>query len=172
MRFFQRALLGFKNLWIHFIFSEFNCVSVMAKISSPLFKMEKSWTTCQGGCIFFPVPEEIIYSFLVYFGILQIWPMYHSLDKRVWLTITPFKESHSDPDMDFFAMSSFILLHLELSRVTKVNSMYFNGHFRHFICPGWSILLYMHQSIKGRFFEKLNLWAECIIIVLTSLVTF
>ena len=117
MRFFQRALLGFKNLWIHFIFSEFNCVSMMAKISSPLFKMEKSWTTCQGGCIFFPVPEEIIYSFLVYFGILQIWPMYHSLDKRVWLTITPFKESHSDPDMDFFAMSSFILLHLELSRI-------------------------------------------------------
>ena len=117
MRFFQRALLGFKNLWIHFVFSEFNCVSMMAKISSPLFKMEKSWTTCQGGCIFFPVPEEIIYSFLVYFGILQIWPMYHSLDKRVWLTITPFKESHSDPDMDFFAMSSFILLHLELSRI-------------------------------------------------------
>ena len=117
MRFFQRALLGFKNLWIHFIFSEFNCVSMMAKISSPLFKMEKSWTTCQGGCIFFPVPEEIIYSSLVYFGILQIWPMYHSLDKRVWLTIIPFKESHSDPDMDFFAMSSFILLHLELSRI-------------------------------------------------------
>ena len=51
---------------------------------------------------FFPVPEEIIYSFLVYFEILQIWPMHHSLDKRVWLTITPFKESHSDPDMDFF----------------------------------------------------------------------
>ena len=85
---------------------------------------------------FFLVPEEIIYSFLVYFEILQIWPMHHSLDKRVWLTIIPFKESHSDPDMDFFAMSSFILLHLELSRVTKVNSMYFNGHFRHFICPG------------------------------------
>ena len=66
---------------------------------------------------FFPVPEEIIYSFLVYFEILQIWPMHHSLDKRVWLTITPFKESHSDLDVDCFAMSSFILFHLELSRI-------------------------------------------------------
>ena len=54
--------------------------------------------------VFFPVPEEVVYPFLVYFGIVQIWPMYHSLDKKVWITImfSPLqRESHSVPDMDF-----------------------------------------------------------------------
>ena len=54
--------------------------------------------------VFFPVPEEIVCSFLVYFGILQIWPMYHSLAKRVWFKcylFTSQRESHYVPDMDF-----------------------------------------------------------------------
>ena len=50
MRFFQRALIGFNNLWIHFIFREFNCVS-LSKVPSPIVQME-SWTRCLGDCIF------------------------------------------------------------------------------------------------------------------------
>ena len=50
MRFFERTLLGFNNLWMHFIFRDFNCVS-MSEIPSPIVKME-SWSRCLGGRIF------------------------------------------------------------------------------------------------------------------------
>ena len=48
--FFQRALVGFKNLWIHFIFREIHCVSV-SEIPSPIIQMEIS-ARYLGGCIF------------------------------------------------------------------------------------------------------------------------
>ena len=41
IRSFQRALVGFNNLWVHFIFREFNWVA-MSKIVSPPLQME-SW---------------------------------------------------------------------------------------------------------------------------------
>ena len=47
---FQRALVGFNNLWIHFILREFNCVT-MSKIPSPIIQME-IWARYLGGCIF------------------------------------------------------------------------------------------------------------------------
>ena len=50
MRFFQRALMGFNSLWIHFIYREFNCVS-MFKIPSPIIQMEV-WARYLGGRIF------------------------------------------------------------------------------------------------------------------------
>ena len=61
VRSFQKALVGFNNLWICLVFKEFNWVSV-SKISNPPFKME-SWTSCPGGLIFIVVPGEL-YSFL------------------------------------------------------------------------------------------------------------
>ena len=51
MRSFQRALVGFNNLWVYCIFKEFNLVS-MSKIPSPPFHME-SWARCLGGHSFF-----------------------------------------------------------------------------------------------------------------------
>ena len=70
--------------------------------------------------IFLPVSEEIVYYFLVYFGIVQIWNICHSLDKRVLVidyVFTSQRESHSVPDLDFFAIPSFIWPDLELSRI-------------------------------------------------------
>ena len=79
---------------------------------------ELSWMS--GRTRFFPVSKEIIYSFLVYFGILQIWPMSYSLYKRVWFTtfFLPLKQSLTLFQLwIIFAISSLILPHLELSRI-------------------------------------------------------
>ena len=96
MRSFERALVVFNNLWIHFTFREFNLVSMSKKPILP-FQME-SWAKCQGGCIFFPFKRKsyiILVSFLIYFEIVYIWLIYHSLDKSIWFTIDflPLKES-------------------------------------------------------------------------------
>ena len=59
--------------------------------------------------------------FLVHFGIVQIGPMYHSLDKRIWSTFIflPLKESLSlsVPDMDFFSIPLVTFSDLELSTI-------------------------------------------------------
>ena len=85
-----------------------------------------------GSLIFFIVPEKIVHSFLnfllIYFRIVYIWTMYHSLDKRIWFVIIflPLKGSHSVPNMDFFVKFSLILSQLELSReeFTKLTQVF------------------------------------------------
>ena len=54
MRSFQRALVGFNNFWINFIFREFNWVS-MSKMSKERLSAWEVW-------FFFIVPKEIVYS--------------------------------------------------------------------------------------------------------------
>ena len=79
MRFFQKALVGFNNLWIHFILREFNFVS--------------------------EIPILIIQ--------MEIWAKY--LGSRIfWFTIIflPLSSRYG-----FFAIPSFILYHMELSRI-------------------------------------------------------
>ena len=62
MRSFQRALMGFNNFWINFIFGEFNGVS-MSKMSKECLSV---WEVC---CFF--VLKEIVYSlFNLLFDIL------------------------------------------------------------------------------------------------------
>ena len=62
MRSFQRALMGFNNCLINFIFGEFNWVS-MSKMSKECLSVWEVW--------FFFVPEEIVYSlFNLLFDIL------------------------------------------------------------------------------------------------------
>ena len=110
--------MAFYNLWIHFIFREFNFVS-MSKIPIPLIQME-SWTRCVRGSFYLLAPEEIVYSFLVYFVIVQTWSIYHSLDKQVWLLIMflPLKESLTLFNIWIsFAIPSLFLSDLELSRI-------------------------------------------------------
>ena len=110
--------MAFYNLWIHFIFREFNFVS-MSKIPIPLIQME-SWTRCVRGSFYLLAPEEIVYSFLVYFVIVQTWSIYHSLDKKVWLLIMflPLKESLTLFNIWIsFAIPSLFLSDLELSRI-------------------------------------------------------
>ena len=81
--------------------------------------------------VFSPVPEEIVYSFLEYFGIVQIWPTYHSLDKRVWFTIIflPLKESLTLFQIwIFYYFYYFFPFGVIENRITKVISIYFNGN--------------------------------------------
>ena len=85
------------------------------------------WARCP------PVPEEIVYTFLVYFEIVQIWPMYHSSDKRVWFIIIflPLKESLTlfQIWIFYYTFTYFVPFGVIKNRVTKVNFKYFNGNF-------------------------------------------
>ena len=82
------------------------------------------------GFAFLPVPEEIVYSFLVYFGIAQIWPMFDSLDKWVWFTITflLLKESLTLLQTCFFyyTFNSFAPFGAIEERVKYFDFKYFN----------------------------------------------
>ena len=97
----------------------------MSNTPSPIVQMELGvWEV-----VVFSVPEEIVYSFLVYFGMVQIWPMYHSLDKRVGLRL-PLKEGLSQfwIWIFYFAFTYFVPFRVIENRVTKDNSKYFNGN--------------------------------------------
>ena len=100
MRSFQRALVGFNKLGIHFILREFSWVSF------PNGKLSYK----AGGRLFFRFKKKYIFfpiSILICFEIVYIWPMHCSLDKKIWFTVTflPFtsqSESQSVPDMNCF----------------------------------------------------------------------
>ena len=57
----------------------------MSKTPSSIIQTE-SLARCLGDRVFSYSRGNGIF-FLVYYGIVQIWPMYHNLDKRVWFTI-------------------------------------------------------------------------------------
>ena len=101
------------------------CLCLKYLVQSSKWRVELSvWKV-----VFFPVPEEIAYYFLVYFWIVQIWPIYHSLEKRVWYTIIflPVKESLTLFQIWIFCytFTYFVPFGVIKNRVTKVNSKYF-----------------------------------------------
>ena len=65
LRPFQRAILGFSNLWIHLSFKEFYWLS-MPKIPYPPFQMG-SWAMCLGGRIFLLQQRKLYLLFSVFF---------------------------------------------------------------------------------------------------------
>ena len=70
MRSLQRALVGFNNFWINFIFREFNWVS-MSKMSKGRLSVWELW-------YFFIVSEEIVYSLFNFFFFFDIlWNSIH-----------------------------------------------------------------------------------------------
>ena len=79
MRSFQRALVGVKNLRIHFIFRKFNWAS-MSKMSKECQSVWEVWFSLSFQRKSY-IPFSI--SYLIYFGIVYIWTMYQSLDKRI-----------------------------------------------------------------------------------------
>ena len=144
---FPERIVGFNNLWIHFISREFNCVS-MSIIPCSLIQME-SWARFLGD-VFFPLPEEIEYSFLLYFGIVQIWLKGFEWEGLVCdYLFNSQRESHSVLDMDFFLL---LYLHLFCSIWTSIlmeiliiSFVLFNQFY-----------FYMHQPmLKAWLFEKL-----------------
>ena len=79
IRSFQSSFMGFNNIWIHFIFRKFNWVS-MSKMSKECLSVWEIWLSLS-----FQRKLYILFSisFLIYFGIVYIWTMYQSLDKRI-----------------------------------------------------------------------------------------
>ena len=110
---FRKALAWFNNLWIHLSSREFDWV-FMSEIPSPHFQME-SWASSQGELYIF-VPEEILHCFfdfcLINIGIVFIWTMHQSLDKRIWFKIL------------FF----FFLFQRELHPVLCIDSCFLSCH--------------------------------------------
>ena len=143
---FQKALVEFNNLWIHLFFKEFNWISMSKILSSP-FK----WRAEVGAwevSLFFVIPEEFVCSFLVYFLIyfflVDIWPMCYSFNKRIWFTII-FSLSKRVASSDFifcccflffFVSLPFIMSHLLLSRtrLTKCTPSILMENCDHTIC--------------------------------------
>ena len=86
---FQRALVGFNNFWINFVFKEFDWVS-MSKMSKEFLSVWEVWLFLlfrRKLCILFSN------SFLIYFGKVYIWTMYQSMDKSWFIIIfLPLKE--------------------------------------------------------------------------------
>ena len=56
---FQRTLVGFNNLWIHFIFMQFKCLP-LSKVPSDLVKLGV-WEV-----VFFAVPTDTVYIFFIF----------------------------------------------------------------------------------------------------------
>ena len=97
MRSFQRAFVGFNNLWTYFIFR----VS-MSKMSKECLSVWEIWFLLS-----FQRKWYILFSifFLIYFGIVYIWTMYQSLDKSWFIIIfLPRKER-----LTLFQIWSFLL---------------------------------------------------------------
>ena len=65
-------------------------------------------------------------SFLVYFGIVDIWPKYHSLIRGFGLRLSFYlsKRVSLCSNYEYF---SYIFTYLDLIEVTKINSKCFNG---------------------------------------------
>ena len=113
LRPFQRAILGFSNLWIHLSFKEFYWLS-MPKIPCPPFQMG-SWAMFLGGRIFLLQQRKLYVLFSVffqtYFGIVYIWPTYNSFDQRIWFTIIFFLSRRATfrSKYEFSLLNSYIL---------------------------------------------------------------
>ena len=110
--------------------------------------------------VFFPVQRKlyILFSipFLIYFGIVKIWPMYHNLEKRISFTIIllPLKEGLTLFEIWIFFQISytftyFVPFGVIKNRVTKINFKYFNGNYDYSSCPGSSILFLYAPTHKG-----------------------
>ena len=114
MRSFQRALVGVKNLLIHFIFRKFNWLS-LSKMSKECLSVWEVWFSLslqRKSYILFSI------SYLIYFGIVYIWTMCQSLDKSWFIIIfLPLKES-----LTLFQIWSFLLnFSLILSQLELLN---------------------------------------------------
>ena len=98
MKPFQRALVGFNNLWIHWSSTECNWVS-MSKIPSPHLQLE-TWAI------------DFSISSLINFGIVYIWPICQCWDKRIWFKFffSPQIELHSVRNIEHLYMSLFLYI--------------------------------------------------------------
>ena len=120
----------------------------------------KSWARCLRGCAFFPFHwKSYIFSifFLIYFGTVYVWPMYHSLDKKIWFKIIFLRITES---VTLFQMSIFYYTYTYFAqigvledRLPKLTPSILMEIYDHSFCPCWSIV-FSYSSPKGLVFEK------------------
>ena len=140
----------------------------------------ESWTQCLGGCIFSCSRGDCIFFFQFpfwYFGIVRIWPMYHSLEMRIWFLIIflHLKKSLTLFQMWVFGQPSIILSHMELSRIDlpKLTSSIFMEIVTIPVVLVDEFYFYMHHPIKAWLFEKIIFELVYLVhIVLKSLVCY
>ena len=101
-------------------------------------------------------------SFMINFRIVYIWPIYQSLDKRIWFTILFFfipKWVALFQILIVFAKLWLILFQLELSRtkLPKCSRSILMENCDHSICPFLSIPFYMTQRVKLGVLKSLSL---------------
>ena len=166
MRFFQRALVGLNNLWIHFIFIEFNWV-FMPKVLSSTLQMA-SWARCLRGSVFFCLRRNWIFFQYPFWYILES----YTFDLCTTVLIRGFglqlsfylsKGVPLCSGYGFFLIIYFVLIGVIEDKVTKIKPKYLTENCDHSICCGWSILFYMLQPIR-RGFWKVYSQAKCIFI--------
>ena len=127
----------------------------MSKIPSSPFQMETS-TRSLRGLFFFVVTEEFVSSFLIFslifFIIVDIGPMYHSFDERIWFTFifSLSKRVTLVPIFFFFFFLPFIMSQLLLSRteLTKCTPSILMENCDHTICRGLTILFLHARAHK------------------------
>ena len=137
----------------------------LSKILRLPLQME-SWGQCVG-CIFFCSRGNCIFFLQFpfwYFGIVQIWPMHHSLETRIWFLIIllPLKESLTlfQIWVSCYTFNYFAPVGVIENRFTKINFKCFNGNCDSSSCPGWWILFLYALPHKGLGFWKKYLWAS------------
>ena len=114
--------------------------------------------------VFSPVPGEIVYYF--FSSLFDIF--WNSINLRYVSQLgqedlvhdhlfTSQIESHSVPDIDFFAIPSLILSHLKLSRIEspKLALSILIGIVTILVVLVDQLYFYMHQHIKAWLFEKI-----------------
>ena len=135
-----------------FYFYRVYWVSMSKTPSSPL--QIKNWARCLGS-LFYPFQRKsyiLSISFLIYFGIVYIWPMCHCLDKRVWSTIIWLCSRYG-----FFYYTFTYFMPVIKVRVSEINSKCFNGKLwpSHLSC--WLILFLYAPTHKARILKSLSL---------------
>ena len=158
----------------------------MPKTTSLPRKM-KSWARCLGfelgGCIFSCSKGNCIFfssSFLIFWNSINLTYVSQLRDKDFVsdYLFTSQRESHSVPDMDFFAIPSLILSHLELLRIDLrklTSSILMENVTSPVALVAWWILFLYAPPHKGLVFWKNHLWAGLSLhfhIVLKSLVSY
>ena len=101
-------------------------------------------------------------SFMINFRIVNIWPIYQSLDKRIWFTVLFYHLKVGCTLFQiliFFAKLWLILSQLELSRtkLPKCTPIILMENCDHTICHVSSILFYMTQRVRLGFLKSLSL---------------
>ena len=97
-------------------------------------------------------------SFMINFRIGNIWPIYQSLDKRIWFTVlSSLSELHCVPNIGFlcWTITNFVPNGVIKDRTTKMYPKYFNGKLWPYQLSCFINSFLYYPACKAWLFEKL-----------------